>query len=147
VEIKINTGALVALALAGGVGFLAGRATRPETPAAVPVVDHVARNENARLSALVAEGAQREQTRLRARACINQLKMIDSGKEQWAMDHRKTSADTPTASDLYGADKYLTTTPECPDGGVYTICAIGTAPTCSLGNRHTASPDDDHVLP
>jgi len=84
----------------------------------------------------------------RAKSCVANLKQIDSGKEQWAMDNKKTSADTPTATDLYGATKYVKSTPSCPASGTYTIAAIGTAPTCDKGNNGTASDtSDDHILP
>jgi prepilin-type N-terminal cleavage/methylation domain-containing protein len=84
----------------------------------------------------------------RAKSCISNLKQIDSAKEQWAMDNKKTSADTPADADLYGADKYVKTAPACPSSGTYTIAAVGTAPTCSVGNNNTAADtSDDHILP
>ena len=84
----------------------------------------------------------------RAKSCVANLKQIDSGKEQWAMDNKKTSADTPTAADLYGTDKYVKSTPACPSSGSYTIAAIGTAPTCSKDVNGTANDtSDDHKLP
>ena len=82
----------------------------------------------------------------RAKSCVATLKQIDSAKEQWAMDNKKTSADTPTTANLYGT--YTKSTPSCPSNGTYTINAIGTAPTCSVGTNNTASDtSDDHVLP
>jgi prepilin-type N-terminal cleavage/methylation domain-containing protein len=84
----------------------------------------------------------------RAKSCISNLKQIDSAKEQWAMDNKKTSADTPGDADLYGADKYVKSAPACPSSGTYTIAAVGTAPTCSVGDNGTAAdPTDDHILP
>ena len=84
----------------------------------------------------------------RTKSCVANLKQIDSAKEQWAMDNKKTSADTPTATDLYGTDKYVKSTPACPSSGTYTIAAIGTAPTCNKGNNGTAADaSDDHILP
>ena len=84
----------------------------------------------------------------RAKSCVANLKQIDSGKEQWAMDNKKTSADTPAAADLYGADKYVKSTPACPASGTYTIAAVGTTPSCSKTNNGTAADtSDDHILP
>jgi prepilin-type N-terminal cleavage/methylation domain-containing protein len=84
----------------------------------------------------------------RAKSCVSNLKQIDSGKEQWAMNNKKTSADTPADADLYGADKYVKQTPACPASGTYTINAVGTAPECSVGTNSTADDaSDDHVLP
>src|ERR687883_171907 len=56
----------------------------------------------------------------RAKACVANLKQIESAKEQWAMDNKKTNTDTPTPAQLYGTDKYIKTTPSCPSGGAYT---------------------------
>jgi prepilin-type N-terminal cleavage/methylation domain-containing protein len=83
----------------------------------------------------------------RAKSCVANLKQIDSGKEQWAMDNKKTSADTPTEDDLYGTDKYVKSTPSCPSGGTYTIAGIGTAPSCDKGTQGNTDASDDHVLP
>ncbi len=67
-------------------------------------------------------------------ACINNLRLIDSSKQQWALEFRKGPNDTPTADDLRpylgrGAKGYL---PVCPDGGIYTFKTVGEAPTCSV---------------
>ena len=71
-------------------------------------------------------------------ACINNLRQIDGAKEQWALENKKTSADTPLDADLYGTDKYVKQTPACPANGTYTIGAIGTKPVCSLAaNGHS----------
>lgn len=84
----------------------------------------------------------------RAKSCVANLKSINGAKEQWAMDLKKTSADTPTESDLYGTDKYIKSTPVCPGGGSYTLAAVGTVPTCSVGtNGANGGASDDHVLP
>ncbi|MGV3719579.1 MAG: hypothetical protein ACO1SX_01615, partial [Actinomycetota bacterium] len=60
----------------------------------------------------------------------------------------KTSADTPADTDLYGADKYVKSTPACPSSGTYTMGAVGTSPACSVADNSTAADaSDDHVLP
>jgi hypothetical protein len=75
-------------------------------------------------------------------ACVNNLRLITSAKEQWCVERKKSSTAVPTWSDLqpylgYGPKKEL---PHCPDGGVYTIGRLDQIPTCSIGGR-------DHVLP
>jgi hypothetical protein len=67
-------------------------------------------------------------------ACINNLRLIDSAKQQWALEARKTNTDTPTEDDLRpylgrGAKGEM---PSCPDGGAYTFGAVGEKPTCSV---------------
>jgi hypothetical protein len=73
-------------------------------------------------------------------ACINNLRLIDAAKQQWALENRKSATDTPTMQDL---QPYLGHGPKgefpvCPNGGVYTIGAVGEKPTCSIPG---------HVLP
>jgi hypothetical protein len=78
--------------------------------------------------------AQRQLTRVEAmNACINNLRMLDGAKQQWALEHKKSSADIPSMLDLkpyvVRADgEYL----QCPAGGSYTIRNIATAPTCTV---------------
>jgi hypothetical protein len=70
-------------------------------------------------------------------SCINNLRMIDSAKQQWALEMHKRNTDTPTAQDIA---PYLPggKLPACPEGGTYTIGAVGVKPTCSIPG---------HVLP
>lgn len=68
-------------------------------------------------------------------ACINNLRMIDAAKQQWALEKGKKEGDLPTQDDLM---PYIGHWPVCPQGGTYTINPIGQAPTCSVHG---------HVLP
>ena len=58
-------------------------------------------------------------------ACINNLRQIDDAKQQWAMQNKKDTADTPTAQELEPYLHTSFTTLKCPAGGVYTINAVG----------------------
>lgn len=64
-------------------------------------------------------------------ACINNLRIIDAAKQQWALENDKTGAEIPTKADL---ERYLPNGrfPKCPAGGTYTIGAVSNAPTCSI---------------
>jgi len=64
-------------------------------------------------------------------ACINNLRQIDSAKQQWALENRKTAETIPTAQDI-GAYLRGGVVPKCAAGGAYTLNAVGTHPTCSL---------------
>ena len=77
----------------------------------------------------------------RAKSCQSNLQHIDSAKEQWAMDNKKTSTDAPASSDL--APTYVKSYPTCPSNGTYTIGNVGVTPTCSVG---TQSGYNDHKL-
>ena len=64
--------------------------------------------------------------------CISNLRQIDGAKQQWALENKKQTTDTPTAQEL---DTYLHrsfTTLKCPAGGIYTINAVGEKPACSI---------------
>ena len=72
-------------------------------------------------------------------ACINNLRLIDAAKEQWALEKNKTTGDTPTDDEiaLYMKGDVM---PTCPSGDqAYTVGAIGTPPVCTSGK-------DDHTL-
>jgi len=68
-------------------------------------------------------------------ACINNLRQLDAAKQEWALEKSKSATDTPTKEDLM---PYLRRWPVCPQGGTYTIGAVGEKPTCSIPG---------HVLP
>lgn len=72
-------------------------------------------------------------------ACINHLRIIDSAKQQWALEKQKLMTDTPTQSEV---EAYLDGDPFpiCPAGGSYTINAVNEAPVCSLPNHRLPDP-------
>jgi hypothetical protein len=76
--------------------------------------------------------AQRAQAEAADRnTCINNLRMYDAAKQQWALDKNKNARAHPTAEDLlpYFKDGVL---PLCPSGGTYTLNAVGELPSCSI---------------
>ena len=66
-------------------------------------------------------------------ACINNLRMIDAAKQQWALETNKRATDIPTKEDLmpYLVGRYGKF-PVCPQGGTYTIGPVGKTPKCSI---------------
>jgi prepilin-type N-terminal cleavage/methylation domain-containing protein len=79
----------------------------------------------------------------RARACIANLKEIDSAKQQYVMDAKQPSTYTftgtysgTTANQL--VPNYIRSFPLCPSGGTYTVGAANANPTCSVGASGTA---------
>jgi membrane protein involved in colicin uptake len=73
-------------------------------------------------------------------ACINNLRLIDAAKQQWALENKKLATDTPEVSDLqpYVGRGTNGEMPSCPDGGTYTFGTIGERPVCTIPT---------HVLP
>jgi len=72
-----------------------------------------------------------------AAACIANLRLIDSAKQQWALDKNKDPNSVPTEQDLlpYFKDGVF---PVCPDGGAYSLNSMAEAPACTIAG---------HVLP
>jgi chromosome segregation ATPase len=70
-------------------------------------------------------------------ACINNLRMIDGAKQQWALEKNAAGDAAPTTRDLlpYLKDGIF---PTCPDGGVYFINTVDALPVCTV---------QGHVLP
>jgi TolA-binding protein len=66
-----------------------------------------------------------------AAICINNLRLIDGAKEQWALEKQKPRGALLTVADLAPYLK-TNTLPTCPAGGVYTINPVGYAPICNF---------------
>lgn len=83
----------------------------------------------------------------RTKACVANLKQIQSAKEQWAMDLRQPGTASPGAGVLYGAGNYIPGPaggPTCPaDNSNYVINTVDAVPTCAYPQAATAG----HVLP
>ena len=69
--------------------------------------------------------------------CINNLRMIDGAKQQWALEKQKSAGALFTPADIapYLPNK---TVPACPAGGVYSLNPVGLAPICNIPG-HTLS--------
>jgi len=70
-----------------------------------------------------------------ASACVNNLRLIESAKEEWALENNKTTNDIPSWNDLRPYLPPLGTNGRffCPAGGEYTIGRVGELPICSIG--------------
>jgi prepilin-type N-terminal cleavage/methylation domain-containing protein len=92
------------------------------------------------LAAIAIPNFVKARTASQKNACIANLKQIEGAKASWAMENKKTNADTPGDVDLFGATQYIRSKPACPGGGTYTLAAVDTDPSCSLSAT-------GHVLP
>ena len=62
--------------------------------------------------------------------CNNNLRLIDHAKQQFATSHANvTDSYAPTWSELQ--PYFKAGSPQCPDGGTYSVNAITSNPTCS----------------
>ena len=87
------------------------------------------------LAAIAIPNFVKARTTAQKNACINNLRQIDGAKEQWALENKKTSTDTPVETDLIGTDKYIKVTPSCPGNGTYGYNSMATKPTCSVSDH------------
>jgi prepilin-type N-terminal cleavage/methylation domain-containing protein len=80
-----------------------------------------------------------------ANACINNLRQMDAGAQQWALENGKSSTDTVNKTDVEAYIKLNSagSIPPCPAGGTYdSSWGVTNSPHCSLS---TATPA--HLLP
>ena len=94
------------------------------------------------LAAIAIPNFVKARTTSQQNACINNLRQIDGAKQQWALENKKGSTDTPTSAEV---NSYIKAPPTCPGGGTtfalsYTINTISENPACLIV---TAT----HVLP
>ena len=63
--------------------------------------------------------------------CINNLRMIDGAKAQWALEAQKPNGAIMAPANLL---PYLpnNTMPTCPAGGIYTLNPVGQPPICNV---------------
>lgn len=88
------------------------------------------------LAAIAIPSFVRARTVSQQNACINNLRMIEAAKDQWALEEGKTNGTSVTEEDI--AEYLPYGMPVCPAGGVYTIGVVGSNATCS---------EFGHVLP
>ena len=93
------------------------------------------------LAAIAIPNFVRARTTAQQNACINNLRQIDSAKQQWALETRQATNATPARTDI---DPYLgrsgsATNVVCPAGGTtatfassYTINSVSQAPACLI---------------
>ena len=96
----------------------------------------LAENERLRAENQLAQATRVEN---QVNVCINNLRQIDSAKQQWALENKKGVDAIPTAQEIlpYLKDQIF---PVCPSGRAYAINAVGLVPTCSIPGHALAQP-------
>ena len=87
------------------------------------------------LAAIAIPSFMKARTQSQTNACINNLRQIEAGKEQWALETRKS---TGAAADTGGVMAYIknpTACTNCPSGGTVVFGVIGTNATCTVANH------------
>jgi len=105
------------------------------------------------LAAVAIPNFVRARTHAQMNACINNLRLIDAAKQQWALELRQSGSVTPVETDL---QPYLVRgdsgrVPTCPSGGTaatfdssYNINPVTNSPTCLILG---GDPQYPHKLP
>ena len=83
-------------------------------------------------AAMVLPALAKAKQRSQQIACINNLKLIELAKHQWAMEKKKSATAVPTLADLQPYLGNARGPLRCPQGGDYTVGAVGQPPTCSV---------------
>ena len=93
------------------------------------------------LAAIAIPSFMKARTQSQMNACINNLRMLEAGKEQWAMANMKGTGATPDLAGVLAYIKNPTSATNCPAGGTITLNVIGTNAACSLASSygHTLS--------
>jgi type II secretory pathway pseudopilin PulG len=94
------------------------------------------------LAAIAIPNFVKARTTSQQNACINNLRLVDAAKQQWALEQRKQTTDTPAASgtDLQpylgrGVNGELPTCPVDPQNTFttsYDVNNVGTSPQCKI---------------
>jgi hypothetical protein len=71
--------------------------------------------------------------------CVNNLRIIQSSKEQWGLEYHKTPTDLPSWEDIRPSFTRQQV-PKCPAGGTYTIGRLNETPRCSIGGQEHSLP-------
>ena len=80
------------------------------------------------LAAIAIPSFMKARTTSQQNACINNLRQIESGKEQWALAEKQS---TGSAVVTTAVNTYMKATPVCPAGGTYTYNVVGTDAICT----------------
>ena len=72
--------------------------------------------------------------------CLNNLRLIDGAKQEWAFETKATNDDRPTQSEL---TPYLKGNqfPSCPAKGTYRIRRVSRIPVCDQEGHDLQAPD------
>ncbi len=98
---------------------------------AADVAEEAMRSQGNTAGQLAAAGVDDASAR---NACINNLRLIDAAKQQWALEKGLSATNVSTWDDIrpYMRPKGDGSDPSCPSGGSYTIGAVGDPPTCTV---------------
>jgi prepilin-type N-terminal cleavage/methylation domain-containing protein len=89
------------------------------------------------LAAIAIPNFVRARNTSQTNACINNLRQLDGGVQQWALENKKQTSDTVTLADIQPYIKLTSANalPACPAGGSYAVTTVSNAPTCNVAGH------------
>ena len=84
------------------------------------------------LAAIAIPSFMKARTQSQANACINNLRQVEAGKEQWALATKQLANATAVTSEVMAYIKNPTSVTNCPGGGTVAFRVIGTNATCTV---------------
>jgi prepilin-type N-terminal cleavage/methylation domain-containing protein len=86
------------------------------------------------LAAIAIPNFVRARNTSQTNACINNLRQLDGGVQQWALENKKQTSDAVALTDIQPYIKLDSTgnIPACPAGGSYATTTVSNAPTCTI---------------
>ena len=99
------------------------------------------------LAALAIPNLLRARATSQTKVCIDNLRIIDGAKQQWALEHHAAPTSTPAATDIqpYMGRSTQGLMPTCPADGFQTFATSYNMNNC--GMQPTCQIDTNHVLP
>ncbi len=94
------------------------------------------------LAAIAVPNFVQARTSARTSTCINNLRLVAAAKDQTALENALSDTATPTTVQLSPYLKSVnsaTGLPTEPTSGTYSVNAVSTRPTCSVGTPHIIS--------
>jgi hypothetical protein len=92
------------------------------------------------LAAIAIPNFVRARTTSQQNACINNLRQLDGGVQQWALENKAASGATVTSANILPYLKVTTAgaIPACPGGGTYAVTTVSANPTCTISTSTVA---------
>jgi prepilin-type N-terminal cleavage/methylation domain-containing protein len=84
------------------------------------------------LAAIAIPSFMKARTQSQQNACINNLRQIEAGKEQWALATKQTQGATAVTTAVMEYIKNPSSSTNCPAGGTIAFGVIGTNATCDI---------------
>ena len=90
------------------------------------------------LAAIAIPNFVKARTTAQTNGCIENLRQIETAKQQWGAEKRKNNTDLPLWTDLIGSSNYIREIPLCPAGGTYALNVLGKTASCTIAGHSIA---------